>query len=396
MHDVLFDNARVYPITAGATADTLRDPASCFAVTGGLISAFDEIVPARRTVDLGGQLVLPGFVDCHTHLLYTGDRMAEHAMRLAGATYEEIARAGGGILSTVDQVRAADEATLVEASLPRVNALLAEGVTTIEVKSGYGLDTANELKMLRAIRELDRRSPARIHATFLGAHAVPRGHSRDDYLREVIDEMVPAVAAEKLADSVDIFVESIGFDLQELRRLARAASRHGLHLRVHAEQLSAMGASGQAAILGALSCDHLEYAEPADVDAMASAETVAVLLPGAFYFLRETRKPPIGAFRQAGVAMAVASDLNPGSAPIVSLLTNAHMACILFGLSAEEALMGITRHAARAMGLADRAGQIAVGRPADFSVWDLPGAEFLVYQLGGLRPDAVYVAGARV
>jgi imidazolonepropionase len=388
----LFDNARVYPIIGDTSADYSR----CFAVTDGRISAIDEQVPARRSIDLGGRLVLPGLVDCHTHLVYAGDRMAEHTMRLAGATYEEIARAGGGILSTVEDVRAADEAMLVEASLPRVDALLAEGVTTIEIKSGYGLDTAGELKMLRAIRELDCRSPARIHATFLGAHAVPRGRDRADYLREVTDEMLPAVAAESLADTVDMFVESVGFDLDELRRLADAAQHHGLRLRVHAEQLSAMGASGAAAALGALSCDHLEYAQPADIDAMAAAGCVAVLLPGAFYFLRETQKPPVARLRAAGVPMAVASDMNPGSSPVASLLTSAHMSCLLFGLSAAEALAGITVHAARAMGLEDEAGRIATGRPADFSVWDLPGAEFLVYQLGGLRPDAVYIDGERV
>lgn len=369
--------------------------ADCFAVTAGRISAVGERVPARQTITLGGRAVLPGLVDCHTHLVYAGERMAEHALRLAGASYAEIAQAGGGILSTVRAVRAASEAELVDATLPRIAALLAEGVTRIEIKSGYGLELDHELKMLRVIRRLDELSPVRIHATFLGAHAVPEGQDAERYLNTVIEQMLPTVAREGLAEAVDIFVEHIGFSPAHLRRLATATADLGLKLRVHAEQLSALGGSGLGASLGAVSCDHLEYATLEDIAAMAAAGTVAVLLPGAFYFLGETRKPPTPALRAAGVPMAVASDHNPGSSPLLSLLTAAHMAATLFGMSASESLMGITANAGRALGHPG-AGTLAQGSAADFGVWNIPGPEFLVYQLGGLRPEQVYIGGDRI
>jgi imidazolonepropionase len=367
-----------------------------FAVRDGEFSAIGEDVEAARTVDLGGRVVLPGLVDCHTHLVYAGDRADEHALRLAGASYEEISRSGGGIAATVDAVRRASEQDLVDAALPRALALVREGVTTLEIKSGYGLDTDNELKMLRAIRALGERLPIRVSATFLGAHAVPPGSARKKYLRQVVEEMLPAVAADGLADAVDIFVESIAFELGDLRALADAAADYGMGLRVHAEQLSAMGASGLGARLGALSCDHLEYASNDDVAAMAENGTVAVLLPAAFYFLREQRPPPVDAFRRAGVDMAIASDMNPGSSPVASLLIGLHMGCTLFGLTVEEALLGVTRNAGKAMGAAATAGVIGVGRPADFTTWDLPSPGHLVYQLGGLAPEAVYVGGVRL
>ncbi len=281
----------------------------------------------------------------------------------------------------------------METALPRARCLLREGVTTVEIKSGYGLDTPNELKMLRAIRRLGEQLPIRVRATFLGAHAVPPGRSRTDYLRELLDETLPAVAEAGLADAVDIYLEDIAFDLQDLESLAARSAELGLPLRAHSEQLSAMGGTAAAARLGAMSCDHLEYASADDVAAMAENDTVAVLLPGAFYFLRESRRPPVAALREAGVRMAVASDLNPGSSPIHSLLICAHMACTFFGLSALEAIQGITRCGAAAMGVGDSAGSIAVGRQADFTVWDLAAPEQLVYQLGGLCPDRVYVKG---
>jgi imidazolonepropionase len=398
VHDVLFENLRFYPMTGISSApggEAEREHVDCFAVTGGRVSSVGERVPAAQTVSLDGHLVLPGFIDCHTHLVYAGDRMREHALRLAGASYAEIARAGGGILSTVRSVREATEAELVEAALPRISALMAEGVTRIEIKSGYGLDLENELKMLRAIRVLDQRSPARIHATFLGAHAVPEGLTADSYLDQVIHDMLPAIRDENLAEAVDIFVEHIGFSPAHLERLAAAAADSGLGLRVHAEQLSALGGAGLGARLGALSCDHLEYASEQDIQAMAAAGTVAVLLPGAFYFLGETRKPPVAALRAAGVPMAIATDHNPGSSPLLSLLTAAHLAATLFGLDADEALRGITVHAGRALGHAD-AGTLAPGSMADFCVWDMPGPEFLTYQLGGLRPRQVYIGGESV
>lgn len=389
MHDVLYENARLYPMDPSGHPV----PEGCFAVTEGRFSALGETVRARRRLDLEGRLVLPGLVDCHTHLVFAGDRSSEHAMRLQGASYREIARAGGGILATVKAVRAASEEELVETALPRARCLLREGVTTLEIKSGYGLDTPNELKMLRAIRRLGEQLPIRIRATFLGAHAVPPGRSRTEYLRELLDETLPAVAEAGLADAVDIYLEDIAFDLQDLESLAARSAELGLPLRAHTEQLSAMGGTAAAASLGAISCDHLEYASADDVAAMAENDTVAVLLPGAFYFLRESRRPPVAALREAGVRMAVASDLNPGSSPIHSLLICAHMACTLFGLSALEAIQGITRCGATAMGLGDSAGSIAVGRQADFTVWDLAAPEQLVYQLGGLYPDRVYVKG---
>jgi imidazolonepropionase len=391
MHDILFKNLRFYPMSA----DLAPGVGDCIAVSNGRFSAIGERVEAKQEIDLDGHLVLPGFVDCHTHLLYAGDRMKEHALRLSGASYEEIARSGGGILSTVRAVRAATIEDLVEQSLPRAQALMAEGVTTIEIKSGYGLDTDNEIKMLRAIRRLDELIPARVRATFLGAHAVPDGRERRDYLNDVCKVMLPIVADEGLADSVDIFVESIAFGLDDLSMLADSAEKFGLSLRVHAEQLSSMGASRMAAELKALSCDHLEYASADDVRAMGENGTVAVLLPGAFYFLGETRKPPIDLLRKHDVPMAVASDINPGSSPVVSLLTNLHMASTLFGLTTDESLAGITRHAARAMGLAGEVGEIALGARADFSVWQLESPEFLLYQLGGVSPRAVFVNGVQ-
>ncbi|MGD1976964.1 MAG: imidazolonepropionase [Gammaproteobacteria bacterium] len=389
MHDVLYENARLYPM--GPSVHPV--PEGCFAIKDGRFSALGETVRARRRLDLEGKLVLPGLVDCHTHLVYAGDRSSEHAMRLEGRSYREIARAGGGILATVEAVRAASEDELVETALPRARCLAREGVTTLEVKSGYGLDTPNEIKMLRAIRRLGELLPIRIRATFLGAHAVPPGQSRAGYMREILDETLPAVAEAGLADAVDIYLEDFAFDLEDLESLAARSAELGLPLRAHSEQLSAMGGTAAAARLGALSCDHLEYANSEDVAAMAENDTVAVLLPGAFYFLRESRRPPVPALREAGVRMAVASDLNPGSSPVPSLLICAHMACVFFGLSAVEAIEGITRHGAAAMGIGDEAGSIAIGRQADFTVWDLATPEQLVYQLGGLYPHRVYVKG---
>ncbi len=402
MHDVLFDNLKFYPMTpradpaASADRDLQTGAGDCFAVTGGRFSAVGERVEAKHHVDLGGRSVLPGFVDCHTHLVYAGDRSHEHALRLAGASYEEIAAAGGGILSTVRAVRSASEDDLVASALPRARALLEEGVTTLEIKSGYGLDTANELKMLRAARRLGTLLPLDVRTTFLGAHAVPDGRTRADYVAELLAETLPAVAAEGLADAVDIFVEPIAFDLDDLRALAAAAAGHGLRLKAHTDQLSRQGGTALAAQLGALSCDHLEHAGSADVAAMAAAGTVAVLLPGAFYFLRERQRPPVDALRAAGVPMAVATDVNPGSSPIVSLLASLHMAGVFFGLSPAEGLAGITCHAARALGLADDRGRIAPGLRADFTAWDLDDPAILGYQLGGLRPACTYIGGEPV
>ena len=390
MHDLLIRNTRVY---TGA-AET---PPATLAVSSGKITAVGgpSDAPAKETLDARGQWLLPGFVDCHTHALYAGDRMAEHLQKMRGASYADIAKAGGGIISTVKAVRAASETQLVEETLPRLEALRVEGVTTVEIKSGYGLELETELKMLRAIRKLPQHIPLEVCATFIGAHAVPPGTTRDGYMQEVLDEMLPAVAGEKLADCVDIFVEHIAFGLDDLKRLAERAHKLGLKLRAHTDQLSNMGATRLAAELGALSCDHLEYTEAKDVEAMAKHGTVAVLLPAAFYFLQETRKPPLELFRRSRVPMAVATDLNPGSAPVASLLTAMHMAGMLFGLSAAEALDGVTRHAARALGRQGRIGALAPGLEADFCLWDLPAPEFLGYQLGGLKPTQRFFRGKR-
>jgi imidazolonepropionase len=393
VYDLLVHNARIHSMEA---TDGVSSTGT-LAVNGGRVAALGVPVdaPARERLDAKGRLLLPGFVDCHTHALYAGDRMAEHVQKMRGASYADIAKAGGGILSTVKAVRAASEQQLIEETLPRLEALRAEGVTTVEIKSGYGLDEANELKMLRAIRGLRRHIRMDVVATFLGAHAVPAGQDRAGYFSQVLDRMLPAVAEEKLADTVDIFVEHIAFSVGELKRLAERAAKLGLKLRAHTDQLSNLGATRAAAALGALSCDHLEYADEADVAALARHGSVAVLLPGAFYFLRENRKPPVQQLRAAGVPMAVATDLNPGSSPVASLLAALHMAGLLFALRPEELLPAVTRHAAQALGRADRIGSLAPGCDADFSLWDLPAPEFLGYQLGGLRPSSIFFKGQR-
>lgn len=391
MHDLLVKNARLYPMEHDAAPAAART----LAVDAGRITALGvpENAPARQVFDAENRVVLPGFVDCHTHALYAGERLAEHSLRLAGASYADIAKSGGGILSSVAKVRAASEAQLISETLPRLRALRAEGVTTIEIKSGYGLDADNELKMLRAIRALRRHLDMDVVATFLGAHALPPDRTHDEYLAEVIEKMLPVVAREKLAEAVDIFVEPIAFSTEDQRQLFNAAQKLELKLRVHSDQLSNLGATSLAAEYGALCCDHLEYAQEQDVAAMAHHGTVAVLLPGAFYFLQESQKPPVDLFRRHGVPMAVATDLNPGTSPIVSLLAAMHLAAHLFGLTPEEALLGATQHAARALGREDKIGSLTPGRHADFTVWDVPSPEFLVYQLGGLQPAATFFKG---
>lgn len=387
MAELFFHNARVYP---KADADEVVD---CFAVEQGRLLSLGEPVTAARSIDLGGRMVLPGFIDCHTHLVWAGDRAGEFALRQAGASYAEIARAGGGILATVRAVRSTSEDALVALALPRLEALAGEGVTCVEIKSGYGLDLDSELKMLRAIRRLDTLQPLRIRATFLGAHTVPRDRTREDYLDEVISSMLPAIAEQRLADYVDVYVEDIAFSVQDAERLYAAATALGFGLRAHTGQLSDAGATAAASRLGALSCDHLEHADADAVAEMGRRGTVAVLLPGAWYCLQERRLPPVALLREHGVPMAVASDANPGTSPVVSLLTALHMSVVFFGLTPAEALAGVTRHAARALGMA--LGELAPGLPADFSAWDMDRPALLGYQLGGLRPHSVYIGGER-
>ncbi|MCR9148597.1 MAG: imidazolonepropionase [Rhodobacteraceae bacterium] len=333
--------------------------------------------------DMAGRLITPAPIDCHTHLVHAGDRAREFEMRLNGASYEEVARAGGGILSTVRATRAASEAELIATALPRLDAMLAEGVATVEVKSGYGLDRETELRMLRAARALERHRKVRVVTSFLGAHAVPPDFAgrADAYIDEVCVPTLEAAAAEGLVDAVDGFCEGIAFDTAQIGRLFDRARMLGLPVKLHAEQLSHMGGAALAARLGALSADHVEYTTEEDARAMAAAGTVAVILPGAFYTLRETRAPPVAAFRAAGVAMAVATDCNPGSAPMVSLTLAMNMACTFFRLTPEEALAGVTVNAARALGLTDR-GRIAPSQLADLAIWEAGHPAELAYRIG--------------
>ncbi len=337
-----------------------------------------------ETYDLAGRLVTPGLIDCHTHLVFGGDRASEWAMRLEGAPYAEIARAGGGILSTVTATRGASEAELIASALPRLDSLLADGVTTLEIKSGYGLTLDDELKMLRVARQLGTLRPVRIRTTLLAAHAVPPEY-RDDrktYLAYITDQILPAAAKAGLADAVDAFCETIAFGPEEVAHLFAAATRLGLRVKLHADQLSDSGGAALAARFGALSADHLEFANPEGLAAMAEAGVVGVLLPGAYYVLREKTAPPVAAMRQAGLAMAVASDCNPGTSPLASLRLALHLACTLFGLTPQEAFAGATTIAAKALGLDDHLGCLAPGHLCDLAIWEADHPLHIMSNLG--------------
>jgi imidazolonepropionase len=338
---------------------------------------------ADPVVDCGGRWILPGLIDCHTHLIYAGDRAREFELRLAGATYEELARAGGGIASTVRATRGASEAALVASALPRLDALLAEGVTTVEIKSGYGLELETEARQLRAARALPRERPVSVVTTFLGAHALPPEESdADRYIFRVCEEMLPAIAEQGLADAVDAFCERIGFTPEQTARVFGQAARLGLPVKLHADQLSDLGGAALAARYRALSADHLEYTSDAGAAAMAGAGTVAVLLPGAFYFLRETQKPPVDAFRRHGTKIALATDSNPGSSPLTSPLLVMNMGATLFRLTVNECIAGLTREAARALGKLDEIGTLQPGKWCDLSIWDVESPAELVYRIG--------------
>ncbi len=373
---------------------------------GAIVIAGDRIVWAgpetelpkqharQAETDLGGRLVTPSLIDCHSHVVFGGNRAVEFEMRLEGASYEEVARAGGGILSTVRATRAANDHVLLADALRRVDALIAEGVTTIEIKSGYGLDQNTELRMLRVARRIGEIRPLRVMTSFLGAHAVPPEYQgrADDYIDEVAIPTLRAAHAEGLVDAVDGFCESIAFDTSQIGRVFDVARNLGLPVKLHAEQLSHQGGVALAARYGAISADHLEYATEADAKAMAGAGTVAVILPGAFYTLRETKQPPIDAFRSQGVPMALATDCNPGSSPMTSLLLAMNMGCTLFRLTPEEALAGVTRNAAAALGLKD-VGRIVAGCRADLAVWDVESPAELAYRIGFNPLHARYVGG---
>ncbi len=339
-----------------------------------------------QVIDCAGRLVTPGLIDCHTHLVYAGSRAHEFEQRLAGVSYEEIARQGGGIVSTVNATRASSEEQLVGESLPRLTALIQEGVTTVEIKSGYGLSLEHERKQLRAARTLAASQPRGVDilTTFLGAHTVPAEFAGrpDDYVREVCEVMLPALVREGLVDAVDVFCERIGFTLEQTRRVFEAARSHGLRVKLHAEQLSNMHGAALAAEFGAMSADHLEYVDDTAIAAMAHAGTAAVLLPGAFYFIRETRLPPLAALRAHGVPIALATDCNPGTSPLTSILLVMNMAATLYRMTVDECLIGVTRAAAAALGASDRIGTLEAGKQCDLAIWNVERPAELAYHIG--------------
>ena len=380
--DRIWTNARIATLTGDGLG--LIDRGAIGVCAGRIVWVGDAgAAPgAAEVIDCAGRLITPGLIDCHTHLVHGGSRANEWAMRLEGATYENIARAGGGIVSTMRATRAMSEGELVESALPRLDALLAEGVTTIEIKSGYGLTADDELKMLRAARALGEARDVRVATTLLAAHAVPPEFrdNPDAYVDLVCDAIIPAAAG--LADAVDGFCEGIGFSPAQIARVFDAARAAGLPVKLHAEQLSHLAGASLAASYGALSADHLEHIDTADIAAMAGAGTVAVLLPGAYYFMRETHKPPVEALRDAGVPVALASDCNPGTSPTTSLLLMLNMGATLFGLSVTECLRAVTVNAARALGLQADIGTLEVGKAADLAIWNTSEPAELVYRIG--------------
>ena len=385
--DLLIRNVRV--VTCTDDACTATAPAFV-AVSNGVIAGIgpiDQLDPrtqAQRELDGAGALLTPGLIDCHTHLVYAGDRAREFEMRLQGASYEEIARAGGGILSTVRNTREADAGELLAASARRLKSLMRHGVTTVEIKSGYGLSLEAELKCLQVARSLGVQFPIDVRTTLLAAHALPPEFAQrpDAYIDEIVQHILPEVARLKLADAVDAFCETIGFTPAQTRRVFKAARSHWLPVKLHAEQLSNQGGATLAAEFGALSADHLEHVDEAGVRAMAETGTVAVMLPGAYYFLRDTQPPPIALFREHGVAMAVATDCNPGTSPSTHLPLMMNMACTLFRMTPAEALLGVTRVAAKALGLASSRGTIEIGKRADLCLWEVDHPAELSYAIG--------------
>jgi imidazolonepropionase len=379
----------------GVTAD------AAIAIEGDRIAwvgAATDASSAHTTASLGGAWVTPGLVDCHTHLVFGGTRVRDWQMRAGGASYEDVARAGGGIVSTVAATRAASEDELVASGAARARVLARQGVTTVEIKSGYGLDTETELKMLRAAKRIGPAANVHVARTFLGAHTLPPEFRNDraGYVDLVCETMLPAVAREHLAEAVDVFCESIAFNPAETDRILTSARAHGLSVKMHAEQLSDCGGAALAARHGALSADHLEHLGEDGIAAMRAAGSVAVLLPSAFYFLRETRKPPVAALRAAGVPIAIATDCNPGTSPQLSPLLTMNMACTLFGLTPAEALAGMTRNGARALGLDAEIGTLAPGKRADLAIWDIHEPAELCYWLGADLLKARYLAGRRI
>lgn len=382
--DRLWQSARLATMAAAGVVDdgvvACRDGRIVYAGSRADAPAFE----AAELVDCAGRWITPGLIDCHTHLVHAGDRAHEFELRLAGASYEEIARAGGGIVSTMKATRAASEAELVEAALPRLDALIAEGVTTIEIKSGYGLSLDDELKMLRTARRLGEVRGVAIKTTLLAAHALPPEFAgdADGYIAYICEAIIPAAAQAGLADAVDGFCETIGFTAAQIERVFQTARAHSLPVKLHAEQLSNSQGAALAARHSALSADHLEHLDEAGIAAMASAETVAVLLPGAYYFTRETLPPPIAKLRAAGVPMALATDCNPGTSPLTSLLLAMNLGATLFRLTVDECLAGVTREAARALGMQGEVGTLEAGKLCDLAIWNIERPAELAYRIG--------------
>ncbi|HDM8227581.1 TPA: imidazolonepropionase [Vibrio campbellii] len=399
--DLLIENARLVTMQEGEQG-YLPSPLARVGIRSGKIIALSTKTRGEdnaetesilnpdhyeQTIDLQSKLLLPGLIDCHTHLVYAGNRANEFEMRLNGLPYEEIAKQGGGILSTVRATREASEEQLIELALPRLDGLLASGVTSVEVKSGYGLTLRDEIKMLRAAKALEQERKVKITTTLLAAHALPPEFKdrADDYIQHICDDIIPLVAEEKLANSVDVFCESIGFNLAQTERVFEAAKKHGLHVKGHTEQLSDLGGTTLTAKYNGLSADHIEYLDEIGVRALANSPTVATLLPGAFYFLRETQLPPIELLRAHKVPMAIATDINPGTSPFADLTLMINMACTLFRLTPQEALRGVTQNAAKALGYGKSRGVIEIGYDADFSIWDIEHPADLSYQVGAKR-----------
>ena len=399
--DALWRNVHLATMTDGSASygDILN---GALAIKNGQIAwlGAEQDVPAdahaAETHDGQGAWLTPGLIDCHSHIVYAGNRSNEFEARLNGVAYEAIARAGGGILSTVNATRLASFDDLLAQSLPRVKRLLVEGVTTLEIKSGYGLDLETEAKMLRVARHIGNTLPVTVRTTFLGAHAVPLEYKgrADDYITYVCDVMLPALHAEGLVDAVDAFCENIGFSAVQTERVFQAAAQLNLPVKLHAEQLSDQNGASLVARFNGLSADHLEYLSDAGISAMAANGTVAVLLPGAYYFLRETKLPPLQALREAGVPIAVSTDCNPGTSPMTSLLLAMNMACTMFRMTPQEAFAGTTAHAARALGLHDRVGRLVVGQMADFALWQIDRPADLAYAMGQNLCVGVVKAGA--